>query len=95
MSDDMLTGCVCGLRGIELEMPPACVADCGGPGDATEAVRYWAPQVTRPEVLTPEVLADCLREYGAWSADELEDDGENWERAVWLAACDAREGGAQ
>lgn len=94
MNGEMLTGYVCGLRGVELEMSAECVADCSGPGSADDAVAYWAPRIARPESLTPELLASCLRETGAWDRDELEDDDENWRRAVWIAACDAREGGA-
>jgi folate-binding Fe-S cluster repair protein YgfZ len=34
-----------------------------------------------------------LKEYGAWSNIDLEDDEENKHRIVWIAACNIREEG--
>jgi hypothetical protein len=84
---------LCGLRGIEIEMPGQAVLDCSRPGPADDAVAYWAPRIPRPDTLTPELLRDCLREYGAWEEEQLADDAANWGRAVWSAACNAKEGG--
>lgn len=36
-------------------------------------------------------LADELRDYGAWTAEELEDRAENIHRMVWIACGDIQE----
>ena len=33
----------------------------------------------------------CLREYGAWDADELANHDDNLNRIVWIAGCDIKE----
>jgi len=80
-----------GNRGITLTLPGECITDISQPGDADETVRYWARKITRPESATPEAIAEELREYGAWDAEELADDAANWRRVIWLAACGAGE----
>lgn len=37
--------------------------------------------------LNPAVLADVLKEYGAWDEDELKDHAENIQRILWIACC--------
>ena len=77
-----------------LELPGQCVLDCSGPGDATEAVQHWTSlrlrgtpnEIKRPAECTEENLAAELKEFGAWDAEELANDGDNWERIVWIAA---------
>ena len=39
----------------------------------------------------PAEVAQDLREYGAWSTDELADHDQNLQRLLWLAAGDIRE----
>lgn len=68
--------------------------DCSGPGDATEAVTYLEKDkaISRQlDGIRPADIRDCLREYGAWNAEELQDDYENRLRILWIAACDIRE----
>jgi hypothetical protein len=73
---------------IELEIPRACIEDCSGPGDASDAVTYW---LKRPEIatqfdgLTLLDTARMLYGYGAWEAEELADRDTNIQRLLWLA----------
>lgn len=41
--------------------------------------------------VSSDILALVLKEYGAWSADELTDRDTNLSRILWLAGCDIRE----
>jgi hypothetical protein len=41
--------------------------------------------------LKPEVIADELREYGAWTTEELADHNENILRLLWLASLEILE----
>ncbi len=83
---------LCGLRGTEIAMPRQAAEDCSAPGQpADESVAYWSGRITRPDTLTPELLRECLREYGAWDSEELADDAQNWGRAIWVSACNWRE----
>ena len=65
--------------------------DCGGAGDASEAVDYVMRvyTVTGDESDCRAMLAGC----GAWDESELADHDENLRRLVWLTGCDLRETG--
>ena len=73
---------------IETKIPEEAISDCAASGRNDEAVEYWAPRIERPASATPELLAACLREFGAWDAEELEDDAQNWRRWIWSACHD-------
>lgn len=51
-------------------------------------VPYIREQLDR---LPPALVAECLREYGAWDADELADHDANLDRLLWCACCDISE----
>lgn len=76
------------------ELSPQLLADlhdCGGAGDASEAVDY----VIRVYTVTGDE-SDCramLASYGAWDDGQLADHDENLRRLVWLTGCDLRETG--
>ena len=63
-----------------------------GPCDADVArlrdVPYIREQLDR---LPPALVAECLREYGAWDADELADHDANLDRLLWIACGDISE----
>ena len=80
-----------GCGRIETAIPEDAIADCSASGRNDEAVDYWASKIERPERATPELLAACLKEYGAWDKEELEDDEQNWKRWVWIACHDLRD----
>lgn len=71
---------------FEIEMPDEAVSACSHQGQCDEDVAFWAGHIQRSERCTPEALAAELKEYGAWSAEELKDDNANWQRIIWIAA---------
>ena len=76
---------------FEFVMPQAAVDEIATPGPSDEAVEYWATKIRRPHTVTPEALREELEDYGAWEDFELEDDEINWERIIWIGACDIKE----
>lgn len=76
---------------FSVQLPCDCIAECSHQGQCDDDVEYWAKKIERPDSATPEVIAAELKEYGAWDAEQLADDKANWERIVWLAACDLKE----
>ena len=74
-----------------LIIPQEAVNDYPRSGDCGPLVAHWAPRLARPATVTPAALAAELKAYGAWDADELADDAENWNRIVWLAIGDLRD----
>ena len=63
-----------------------------GPCDADVArlrdVPYIREQLDR---LPPALVTECLREYGAWDAEELADHDANLDRLLWIACGDISE----
>mgnify|MGYP006276363557 FL=1 len=41
--------------------------------------------------LDPEIVRDCLKEYGAWDQEELSNHNANLERLLWIACGDIQE----
>lgn len=76
---------------FSLEMPDDCVGDCSHVGPCDDDVSHWAAKLPRPADISPEALRAELKEYGAWDAEQLADDAANWERLVWVAACNIKE----
>ena len=74
-----------------IEMPEEAAMACSHTGDCSGGVTFWAPRITRPAECTAAALQSELKEYGAWNEEQLADDAANWERIVWVAACDIRE----
>ncbi len=79
---------------FELELPSEAVTACHHPGDCLDDVKHWAPLIERPATITPEALADELRNYGDWNDAELADDNDNWLRLIWLAAGNIQDEGS-
>jgi hypothetical protein len=78
---------------FEIFMPLECAKDCSHSGDCGADVERWAPLIA-PQPLngaTPDDIRAELQEYGAWEAAELADDNTNWQRIVWIAACNIME----
>jgi hypothetical protein len=73
-------------HGFSVTLPLEAIAEMSGPGPADEAVEYWSRQIIRPRQASKDAVRAELREYGAWDAEELADDGENWRRILWIAA---------
>lgn len=80
---------------FSITLPLEAVEDMSGPGQADEAVEYWSRQIIRPRQMTKDALRAELKEYGAWDAEQLDDDAQNWQRILWIAAGNIREEGRQ
>lgn len=46
---------------------------------------------TQIDKIKPEVLTECLDEYGTWDDEQLKDHEANIDRLLWIAACDIQE----
>jgi len=67
------------------QLPPECIADCSGSGEATENVKGW---IERLDFDGPkDLFKEHLKEFGAWSEEQLEDHEENKMRVLWCWAC--------
>jgi len=63
-------------------------------GDADDGVLALSkiPEIkAQMDKIKPELLAECLDEYGVWDQVELKDNEQNIQRLLWIAACDIRE----
>lgn len=80
---------------FELQMTRAQAASASHSGrcDAEVAALVKHPRIARQlRKLDPKVLADELREYGAWDELELANHADNLHRIVWIAAGNIAEG---
>ena len=83
---------------FDLRLSGYAVLACSHGGDCELDVKFHSKRVkeqmekdnfkTRP---TPDQIRAELKEYGAWNQEELADDEANFQRIVWLAACDISE----
>jgi hypothetical protein len=74
-------------------LPEDCVSDCSHAGACEADVRYWRGRL---DFSVPRERAiGYLREFGAWTAEELADrtDEELAEIVLWVACGDLRESG--
>ena len=79
---------------FEIEMTEAQARSASHQGRCDEDVAVLCVDhgiAQQLSAIGPDKIRDELREYGAWSEDELADDEENQDRIVWCAACDIRE----
>lgn len=82
------------LGRIELRIPLDLARTCCHPGDCEADVlaarEHWLiiEQLAR---LVPSTVAESLKEYGAWSDEELADHNQNLTRLLWLACSDVAE----
>jgi len=74
-----------------LDMPDEAVLDCSHQGQCDDDVAHWSSKIQRPADITAETLRAELKEYGAWDSDELNDDEQNWQRLIWIAAGNIKE----
>jgi hypothetical protein len=72
---------------FELELPQQCVNDCSHSGPCDEDCAFWARKLPIPASISFAAIKVELKEYGAWDADELDDQDANWRRLIWIAAC--------
>lgn len=74
---------------IKMTLAQALSASHSGSCDAD--VRELSNHLSRPRACTKEALKKELEEYGAWEENELENDAENWQRILWIAAGNIKE----
>lgn len=82
------------LGRIDLQITKQQAQACSHPGpcDSDVAALRQVPAIKRQlDKLNPALVAECLREYGAWSDDELADHESNLDRLLWCACCDISE----
>ena len=81
---------------IELEMTAKQAASVSHPGQCEDDVLALMEQ---PEIkqqfdtIPNSLMVFELAEYGAWDAEQLQDNHRNRVRLVWIAGCDLRENG--
>lgn len=83
---------------IELHFTRADVGAVAQPGSndaAVAALRKRFYVVAQLASVTDAVLAEELREWGAWTEEELSDRESNLDRLVWLACWGINEGDAR
>ena len=74
---------------LQLTLHQARSASHQGQCDADVRALAQIPAINRQlSKIDPTVLAAELREYGAWSPEELADHEQNLQRILWLAAGD-------
>ena len=75
---------------FEIEMPDDAVRDCSHQGRCDDDVTYWEQKIRIDA--SAEDIRNELREYGAWEAQDLEDDKVNRQRIIWIAAGNIKDG---
>ena len=76
---------------FEIALPQEAVDDCSRQGRCDEDVAYWQPKLNLN--LDRESMILELKEYGAWSTEELKalDNSELEQNLIWIAACNIKE----
>lgn len=90
-SDDKLSGCFDGVRGLEIEMTREQALSTAHQGECIDDVRELLklPEiVAQLDKIGSADIRAALYDCGGWEDDELTDETANRERAVWMAACD-------
>lgn len=79
---------------IELRIPLRLARFCSHPGDCeADVVDARRADLIKRQLdrLVPSAVAECLKEYGAWSDEELADHDMNLTRLLWIACGDVVE----
>ncbi len=79
---------------FSIMMTAAQATSCSHAGECIDDVRALlrVPAIQRQIAhLNVDDIKAELREYGAWSQEELEDEDANVERIMWVAACNIRD----
>lgn len=80
----------CTFDYFEFEMSEEQARFCGLSGDSTEAVKSIWKEINLDSI-SDEDLKKELRQYGAWSDEELQNRQENEMRIIWIGACNSLE----
>lgn len=82
--------CGSGYVELEFESIEQCES-CSHPGPCDQDVEALSTDAfirAQLDAMDPEGLRKTLREYGAWSKEELEDHEQNLQRILWIATGD-------
>lgn len=93
-ASELLYGCFCGTRGLEIAMTLEQALSASHQGQCADDVRHLSKEAAicdQLDAFCPDAIRAALAEYGAWDAEELADNDQNRQRALWSAACDIRE----
>jgi hypothetical protein len=83
------------LGRIELQITKKQALTCSHAGqcDVDVEALMKTPSIARQlKKLDPALVAVCLKEYGAWDAEQLSNHNDNLTRLLWCACCDISEG---
>lgn len=81
---------------FEIKMTLAQAKTVSHQGDCYEDAKFLVKELKNQlKKISPEKLAEELKEYGAWDEIELSNHEENLTRIVWIAGCDIVEELAQ
>lgn len=77
---------------IKMTRKQAASASHPGPCDADVMALSKVPAIARQlAALDPSAVRAELREYGAWTEEELADHAQNLQRVLWIAAGNIKE----
>jgi hypothetical protein len=76
---------------VEVEMPMRAIMDLSASGSVDDSADYWSRNFNVKIRGTPDQIRKELKQYGAWSEDELSDDKANRKRLLWVASGDMME----
>jgi hypothetical protein len=83
-----------GCGRIELQINLDDAQACSHAGQCDSDVEWLRQQpyiIEQLSPISPELVANILREYGAWDDGDLADHEANLDRLVWIACCDLSE----
>ena len=83
-----------GLGRIEIDMTLEQAQSVSHQGQCDEdvAVLIETPEIkAQLDVLNEGLIAEVLKEYGAWDDKQLADNEQNRHRLIWIAGCDIAE----
>ena len=69
------------------------VQGCAHQGACDDDVAYWEKHLPQLRRIKSDAIRAVLKEYGAWSDEELADDYQNRLRILWCAANDCKDNG--
>jgi len=82
----------CGHIELQIDLNDALACSHSGSCDSDiewlRSCPYIIEQILK---LSPKLIADDLKDYGAWDANELADHDANIDRLLWVACCDIAE----
>jgi hypothetical protein len=74
---------------LNIKMKDAHIGSHQGQCDEDISYLLTVPYIKKQlEKIRPELIAECLKEYGAWDSQELSNHEDNLSRLLWIACGD-------